>query len=310
MAMIPVSATGASVVRFGATLCEPGFQLSKGTCVSIERGECPAGYYTTVIAPQTFSSLTLKNQCMNAYNKIPLPDNLYAIYSGVVVNFGATLCAADEQMVSAKCEKKEQHRCPDGFYKTSVAGSTFSAPSANLGQCMNAYNEYEYPEYSSLIYNGVLVSFGATLCPAGQYMSAGACTTFERGECPADFYQIPVAAETLTTPEMGVCATGYSSYHLHADCNAGQTGGGFCAILCDGGLHYTGAGTCAEICPYGGGMLRTSGGVSYPLYAERQTTPSLVLKTADGVCYINCLSGSARGAINVKTRDKTYHITD
>lgn len=238
LATIPGMASGAQIVKFGAKLCDDGSQLSSGTCMEKERGACPAGYYVTPINSATYASVTLKNQCMNSYNKTELPAIFHPIY------------------------------------------------------------------------NGVLIPFGAKLCGAGQYLADGECTSYDRGECPAGFYQATPDADTLTTPEMGVCATGYSSYALHANCDAGEVSNGLCAVLCTGGLRYTGLGTCATLCPYGGGHLKTSAGVSWPMYSEKLITPSLGMRTADGSCYINFLPGAGAG-INIKSADgKTYHITD
>lgn len=310
LATIPGMASGAQIVKFGAKLCDDGSQLSSGTCMEKERGACPAGYYVTPINSATYARVTLKNQCMNSYNKTELPAIFHPIYNGVLIKFGATLCGGGQQFAAGQCQDKVQGRCPAGFYKTPIAQSTFSSPSAQLQECMNSYNQYELAEYLSAIYNGVLVLFGAKLCGAGQYLADGECTSYDRGECPAGFYQATPDADTLTTPEMGVCATGYSSYALHANCDAGEVSNGLCAVLCTGGLRYTGLGTCATLCPYGGGHLKTSAGVSWPMYSEKLITPSLGMRTADGSCYINFLPGAGAG-INIKSADaKTYHITD
>lgn len=310
--MLSVCANGATIVKFGATLCGPGEQLSNNECVEIQRGRCPAGYYTTIIQPATYSSLTLKNQCMNAYNKTTMPDGLYPIYNGVLVNFGATLCGPDEQLANNECVAKEQKRCPDGFYKTTVGASTFSSPSAELDQCMNSYNQFDYPEYINLVYNGVLVNFGATLCGAGKYLSDGACVARERGECPSDFYQVPIGDDTLTPTDMGTCGSGYTSYAMSTNCAGGESDNGLCAILCDGNLRYTGLGTCTPACAYGNGMLRISNGASYPMYAEKLTTQSLTVRTPDDdMCYINAFPGRGTNTINIKNANgEIYHVTD
>jgi len=310
IAAVQGTANAATVVRFGARLCEDGQQMSNGTCIDKVQNECPSGYYETVIASATYSAMTLKNQCMNAYDKQQMPDMFHAIYSGVLVKYGATLCAADEQFAAGTCQKKEPGRCPEGSYKTPIGQSTFSSPSAALQECMNSYNAYELPEFLTPIYNGVLVAYGAKLCGAGQYLSDGECMAVTRGDCPENFHDITVDAATLTTPENAVCATGYATYWLNADCTAGQSKNNMCAILCEDGLKYTGLGTCAELCPHGKTELRASGGQTWPLWAEKLTTPALNIKTSDGVCYINFLPGAARGVMNIKSAAGTYHISD
>lgn len=249
---------------------------------------------------------------MNSYTKTFMPVEFYPIYDGVLINFGATLCGPDKQLVAGECVPKEQRICPDGFYKTTAEKATFAAPSADLSECTNSYNRYDYPEYIDLVYNGLLVNFGATLCGAGKYLSDGTCVSRTRGECPSDFYQIHAHDETLTPSDMGACGNGYDIYGMHADCNAGQSVNGLCAVLCESGLRYTGVGTCAPVCADGAGTMHTSAGASFPVYATPQVTPSLTIKTPGGdMCYINALPGRVAGTINIKTSDnKTYHITD
>lgn len=300
----------ATVVRFGAKLCDAGAQMSNGQCIENVRGKCPAGYYQTVIDANTYAGITFHNECMNAYNKTDLPDIFYPIYTGVLVKFGPALCGASQQYSNGVCIDKEQGRCPDGAYKTVVGSNTFSSPSAQMGECMNSYNQYELPKFLTPIYNGILVSFGATLCGSGKYLSDGACVPYERGECPENFYTITSETETLTTPENAKCANGYGSYWLNSNCAAGASTHGLCAVLCEKDLEYTGLGTCATLCPHGKTELHAKNGMSWPLYAEKLTTPAMNIKMPGGVCYINFLPGAARGTMNVKSTTGTYHISD
>jgi len=307
----PGMADAASIVKFGARLCDEGQHMSAGTCTDKVQNECPAGYYETLIAPSTYSAITIHNQCMNSYNKVELPTGFNAIYNGVLIKFGPTLCGADQQLANGKCEPKEQGRCADGSYKTLVVQSTFSAPGVSSNECMNSYNMYELDSVLSLIYNGVLISFGPKLCGAGQYLADGECMPTTRGECPENFHVISPDEATLgTLGGDGACANGYAGYYLNANCAAGETSDNMCAVLCDAGLQYTGLGTCAAPCPHGMTAMHLSDGHSWPMYAEKLTTPGLNIKMPAGMCYINFLPGAARGGVNVKSADGTYHITD
>ena len=53
--------------------------------------------------------------------------------------------------------------------------------------------------------------------------------------------------------------------------------------------------------------LNTSGGLSFPLYADKSTSPSIHIKYNNMVCYVDLESGSATGAINVKYNGVVYH---
>lgn len=325
--LAPALSYGAELVKFGAKLCGPGQQLSNGNCVEKEQGVCPAGYFQTVIESTTFAGLQLRVQCGNVYSKYEMPSELYPIYNGVLVKFGPTLCAGDEQVSNGACVPKRKGICPDGYYRTVIGQNTFSAQSISDQQCMNAYTEYQAPDYIELIYNGILVNFGPTLCGAGKFLSNGACVPRERGDCPTNFYDVTgdmynssktEEGETiitkinvlLPTNQDGTCKSGYSNYGLSQNCVEGINAP-LCAVLCDSGLWYTGVGTCAEPCDGGVTHLRTSTGLSVPVYATQQITPSLRVLTSGGdMCYINALPGESDGTLNIQRADQIYHVTD
>jgi len=314
MAMTPYVSFGATVVKFGAVLCDAGQHMSSGACVDVERDTCPAGYYKTLIGSATFASPSVGlKSCMNSYDDTVMSDLFHPIYNGVVVNFGATLCGPDEQFGAGACVPRTQGRCGDGFYQTLIGANTFSSPSADLQQCMNSYNEYELPDLLSAIYNGVLVNFGATLCGNGQYLSDGACVARSRGECPENFYDITVSDTTMMPRENALCATGYKSFWLTANCASDQVQSDLCATLCDAGLTYSGTGTCGAMCSVNPGRNVTlnAAGLSLPLYSARITTPAVAVATSNGgVCYGNLVPGTQSGAINVMVSGKNYYISD
>ncbi len=302
------------VVEFGATLCDADQHMSSGECVARERDKCPSGYYKTLIGSATYSAPTRElKSCLNSYDDAVMPDLFHPIYNGIVVSFGATLCGADEQFGAGACQPRAQGRCADGFYQTLIGPGTFSAPTVELNECMNSYDQFELSDLLSVIYNGVLVNFGATLCGDGKYLSDGACVSYTRGTCPENFYDITVSDTTMMPRENGLCANGYKSFSLTANCASNDVQSSMCAILCDGGLTYTGAGTCAEMCSVNPGRNVTlnASGLSLPLYSRRITTPALGVATSNGgVCYGNLISGAQRGAINVVVSGKTYYLSD
>ena len=80
-----------------------------------------------------------------------------------------------------------------------------------------------------------------------------------------------------------------------------------CGILCEYGLEYTEVGTCSQLCSGEYNTLRTSTGLAYPMYATKSVTPSLNIRVGDTTCYVNMISGTSHGAINIKHNNKTYH---
>lgn len=239
-AVMPITSHSATVVNFGATLCGTGQHMVSGACVSKERATCPSGYYKTFIGDITFAapSLELKS-CMNSYNSTEIPDVLHPIYNGVLVSFGATLCDAGQHMSSGECVSMERATCPSGYYKTLIGDNTFSSPSLELKSCMNSYNSYSLPDVLHPIYNGVLVSFGATLCGADEQFGSGACQPREQGRCSDGYYKTLIGANTFSSPsaELNECMNSYNQYELPEFLSAIYNG-----VLVNFGAHLCGNG--------------------------------------------------------------------
>lgn len=233
-----------------------------------------------------------------------------AVNAAQTIDFGAELCGAGSMSVDGACTENLRGKCTDGYYQIIAEPETFSGTSAG-NQCAGAYSPATFSDWVQVMYSGTLMSFGATLCGAGQYLVNGTCKSYERGECPSNFYQMTTEAETITPINLDACDAGYKAADIAKNCADGGTSGGTCVVLCDAGLKYTGVGTCAAPCTAGVTKLRTSNGQNWPLYSMRQTTPSLVIKTDAGICYANLLPGTTSDTINIQTSaDSTYHITD
>ena len=63
-------------------------------------------------------------------------------------------------------------------------------------------------------------------------------------------------------------------------------------------------------CELGISNFKTSTGLSFSLYAEKYTEPSLVVGYNDGKCYGKLETGKATGAINVNYNGMVYHLVD
>ncbi len=92
----------------------------------------------------------------------------------------------------------------------------------------------------------------------------------------------------------GACPAGYVAHDTDAVCGAGD---GACWLLEQ----------LRALCSAGATNLKTSGGLSFPLYSTRTTTPSLCVSYNNTTCYADLESGSATDAINVKYNGVTYH---
>lgn len=231
-------------------------------------------------------------------------------HAALTVDFGAQLCGPDSMWVDGVCTTITRGKCNDGYYQIYAEPATFSGTSAG-NSCTGAYAPATFSDWFYIMYSGTLVSFGATLCGAGQYFVNGECKSYAQGECPTGLYQVTAASEMFLPTNLGACNDGYTAYNITTNCTDGIANNGTCALLCGSGLKYTGVGTCAPLCTTGVTTLNTSVGRSWLLYATRQTTPSLVVKTDAGICYANLVPGTATDAINVQTEtNDIYHITD
>ena len=85
-----------------------------------------------------------------------------------------------------------------------------------------------------------------------------------------------------------------------------------CAWNCDSGYGRTANDTCEQLCRAGITQLRTSNGLSYNLYANKTTTPSINIKpdNTNTVCYVNLAIGNATNTINVQYGNTVYHTTN
>lgn len=85
-----------------------------------------------------------------------------------------------------------------------------------------------------------------------------------------------------------------------------------CPWAYNDGYGRTSTNTCAPLCNASFTALRTSTGLSIPVFAKKNTSPSIhVRDNSNGtVCYIDLVLGSKPNAINVKYNNQTHHTTN
>lgn len=85
-----------------------------------------------------------------------------------------------------------------------------------------------------------------------------------------------------------------------------------CPWECDTGYGRTENDTCDALCTAGITQLKTSTGLSYNLYANKNTSPAIHIKPdgSNTVCYVNLAFGISDNAVNVKYNGATYHSTN
>ena len=125
---------------------------------------------------------------------------------------------------------------------------------------------------SLLLFNPI-VAFAAT-CPSGM---------------------IAVEYDTFVPAVAGACDTGYVGHDIDLVCG---TDDGACWIIEQ----------IRTLCAAGITALNTSGGLSFPLYSDKSTSPSLHIMYNNTICYGDMASGVAADAININYNGNVYHV--
>lgn len=115
--------------------------------------------------------------------------------------------------------------------------------------------------------------------------------------CPSGWIEIDEPAVEIVTDD--VCPAGYIDLGEVDACDGATSG--WCYLFQK----------LAELCGAGVTKLVVGTGVSYNLYAEKSTSPSLVVRVQSGQqCYANLASGTESGALHVSFNGVTYHATN
>ena len=88
----------------------------------------------------------------------------------------------------------------------------------------------------------------------------------------------------------GACPDGYTAYLGPA-----------------GGLVRNANGECSELCGAGITSLNTSTGYKFDLFASKNTSHAIHVKSGDTVCYADLISGASTGTMNLSLDGVTYH---
>ncbi len=134
---------------------------------------------------------------------------------------------------------------------------------------------------------------GQAQCPAGNFCAGGV-----REQCIAGTWSTDGAIVCNQCDEIPE----HASYTT-----AGWTNTN-CPWECDETYGRTAANTCSTLCTSGYTHIKTSNGISIPLFSTRNTTPSINIQTSpDTTCYADLISGTTTNEIHVEYDGKTYH---
>ena len=189
--------------------------------------------------------------------------------------------------------------CPDGYAGSdgtrAANTSCYAACSAKTitggsTTVVNAKEYYNGSAYPACTYN---VNCNARYGASGNKTSNPACTLCNRTQYSAG--GTATCEDCSNAPE-------------HAYYSGGPFASSACEWLCKAGYVNRTGNQCAQMCTAGISYLKSSTGVSIPLYTSAQTTHSIVVQSQSGaMCYANLAEGEKAKAINVNLNGTTYH---
>ena len=192
-----------------------------------------------------------------------------------------------------------RHECPDGYAGSdgtrAANTSCYAACSAKTitggsTTVVNAKEYYNGSAYPACTYN---VNCNARYGASGNKTSNPACTLCNRTQYSAG--GTATCEDCSNAPE-------------HAYYSGGPFASSACEWLCKAGYVNRTGNQCAQMCTAGISYLKSSTGVSIPLYTSAQTTHSIVVQSQSGaMCYANLAEGEKAKAINVNLNGTTYH---
>lgn len=287
------------------------YLLGIGYSANVMAATCPSG--STMVGANMAYTFTQPNngKCeMPGYNLTTIPDELSAIYNGTLVGTAIKVCP-NGYLNGSSCTDYAQGHCESGYYD--MAGVGASAVSERVGNTcvVGGYAVRELPNSVYAIYNGFTAGSTTTLCGADAYRNGSSCTPLTGTDCPTNYKKIPLASSILSAvSNTGSCSSEKTPFSFNQSCDSTPTDS-LCVQVCNSGLKYTAVGTCASLCANGTTELRTSTGVSLPIYSTKETTPALNIDTGAGICYTNLLPGStSESTLMLYNGETTYHAVE
>ena len=266
-------------------------------------GACESGYAVPSTDDLNYTTFarTIGNGCASGYHQATLDyESLYPAPRDAVAR-----CPSGQYYSSGSCVSYAQGNCNTGYVdETPAVNSTYFERGYENG-CFSQYNliisRYDI---------GYVIGTFAAKCSIGYYPTANGCVAYTQSDCPNNYVGVLPDTAFARYNANGECDTNYSNYSdttLCAEYVRANTAD-FCTPLCNYGYNHTHADTCARPCNdlhY----LMTSNGIQLPLYLDKTTDRAMTFGTPNGgVCFLNLLSGTANGTINMRDEaGNTYH---
>lgn len=119
------------------------------------------------------------------------------------------------------------------------------------------------------------------------------------------------ASQTIC-PTGSYCANGLRRNCVNAPEYSAYTDTGWttanCPWVCTDNRVKTAINTCGRLCTAGVTTLNTSSGITVPIFAEKNTSPSIYIQTPTNMtCYVDLIPGTSQKELHVDYQDTTYH---
>ncbi len=135
------------------------------------------------------------------------------------------------------------------------------------------------------------------------------CTTYKT--CEAGFYCAGGDRNACSTGTWSGAQAWMCNQCANAPANAEYTDTEWthedCPWKCSDGFVETAAKTCSVLCGMGVHYLRTSNDHKIPLFATKNTSPSIVVSNNIATCYADLVEGAQSDELNMQYKDKVYH---
>ena len=156
---------------------------------------------------------------------------------------------------------------------------------------------------------------GRTACGGGKYSEAGSDASSDCKLISAGCYGASASSACPNTCAPGSYSTGGASgcticgnkptNSSYTDARGNTSAD--CPWTCNDGYNQTSDNQCGQFCTAGITHIKSSNGLSVPLYSSARTSPAINVKVNDSVCYGSLATGQSSGALNVRVGSTTYH---
>ena len=188
-----------------ATLCDDGYLVNNGSCVSYTNGSCESGDNDLALNSASFMGLE-NGLCKNGgYSIMNIPyEGTYPIYNGFTVGAEITLCQNGYLVNNSSCTTYANGDCPTDYLDLALNANTMTT--LTNGVCASSYSPYtinqQCDENTDDAICGILCSDGLNYTDIGT--CAALCAEGYTTLRTSTGLIIPVYATKQITPSLNI----------------------------------------------------------------------------------------------------------